>query len=63
MYGLSVSDSNGKICFVISSSESESADILLQILSEWVLQKIKLEIGAISKDEYDEWRYNYPGNV
>lgn len=28
MYGLSVSDSNGKICFVISSSESESADII-----------------------------------
>ncbi len=63
MYGLSVSDSNGQICFVISSSESESADILLQILSEWVLQKMKLEIGAITKDEYDEWRYNYPGKV
>ncbi|MBR0156789.1 MAG: hypothetical protein IJM20_04660 [Clostridia bacterium] len=33
---------------------------LIPLLREWAEQKQKLDSGAMSRDEYDEWRYRYP---
>ena len=35
---------------------------LEQALFDWLQQKTKWDSGVITKDEYDEWRYNYPGD-
>ena len=35
-------------------------DELLKILAAWKEQADKCKSGEITKDTYDEWRYNYP---
>ena len=40
-------------------SEGMGAE-LVPLLREWAEQKQKLDSGAMSRDEYDEWRYRYP---
>lgn len=30
------------------------------MVKAWAEQTAKLKTGEITKDEYDEWRYNYP---
>ena len=33
---------------------------LIPLLREWADRKQKLDEGAMSRDEYDDWRYRYP---
>lgn len=30
------------------------------MLSAWLEQAAKLDVGEITKEEYDKWRYKYP---
>ncbi|OKZ84453.1 MAG: hypothetical protein BHW06_02660 [Clostridium sp. 44_14] len=34
--------------------------ILNDYLKTWLREKVKLEHGEITKEQYDEWRYKYP---
>ena len=33
---------------------------IFEMLSSWAEQAEKYRTGEITKDQYDEWRYNYP---
>ena len=33
---------------------------ILQMMTAWVEQAEKYRSGEITKDQYDEWRYNFP---
>ena len=39
--------------------QSHAAE-LLQILTAWQEQAAKFSAGEISREDYDQWRYNYP---
>ena len=51
-YGLTVAEEKGKINLVLPESNLG--------LHATLEQKTKWDSGVITKDEYDEWRYNYP---
>ena len=38
-------------------------DALGHEAKSWAKMKSKLDTGEISKEEYDNWRYNYPANT
>lgn len=59
-YGLTVAEEKGKINLVLPESNLGLHATLEQALFDWSQQKIKWDSGVITKDEYDEWRYNYP---
>ena len=60
IYGLTVSESDGEVCLKVSKDKGKAAEELLQMLTAWQEQATKLSAEEISREEYDQWRYNYP---
>ena len=60
IYGLTVSESDGEICLKVSKDKNKDAAELLKMLSAWKEQADKLSAEKISREDYDQWRYNYP---
>jgi len=59
-YGLTISETDGEVCLKISKDKGKAAEELLQMLTAWQEQAAKLTTKEISREEYDQWRYNYP---
>lgn len=60
IYGLTISETDGEVCLKISKDKGKVAEELLQMLTAWQEQAAKLTTEEISREEYDQWRYNYP---
>lgn len=60
IYGLTISETDGEVCLKISKDKGKAAEELLQMLTAWQEQAAKLTTEEISREEYDQWRYNYP---
>ena len=60
IYGLTISETDGEVCLRINKNKNKAAEELLQMLTAWQEQASKLSAEEISKEEYDQWRYNYP---
>ena len=60
IYGLTISETDGEVCLKISKDKGKAAEELLQMLTVWQEQAAKLTTEEISREEYDQWRYNYP---
>lgn len=58
--GLTISETDGEVCLKVSKDQSKNAAELLKMLSAWKKQADKLSAEEISKENYDQWRYNYP---
>ncbi len=56
LYGLKITTINDEICLHLDKSDLS----LLQMFQAWQEQSAKLEQGKITKQQYDQWRYNYP---
>ena len=56
LYGLKITTINDEICLHLDKSDLS----LLQMFQAWQEQSAKLEQGEITKEQYDQWRYNYP---
>ncbi len=60
IYGLTVSESDEDICLKVNKDKGRDAAELLKMFHAWKEQADKLSAEEISKEEYDQWRYNYP---
>ena len=60
IYGLTVCDIDGEVCLHINKEKGSTAIKLFEMLSAWQEQSAKLKTGEISREDYDQWRYNYP---
>ena len=60
IYGLTISETDGEVCLKVSKDKSRNADELLKMLCAWQEQAAKLSDEEISREDYDQWRYNYP---
>ena len=60
IYGLTVSESDGEICLKVNKDKSKDAAELLKMLCAWKEQADNLSAKEISREDYDQWRYNYP---
>jgi transcriptional regulator with XRE-family HTH domain len=57
--GLTVGEIDGELCLKLDKS-SKAYRGMSEMLHAWLEQAKKLKAGEITKDEYDQWRYNYP---
>ena len=60
IYGLTISETNGEVCLKVNKNKNKDTAELLKMLSAWKEQADKLSAEEISKEDYDQWRYNYP---
>ena len=60
MYGLTIGENDGNICLSLDPAVTTPHYFLDDCLKSWLLQKKKLAQGEITKEQYDEWRYQYP---
>ena len=58
--GLTVGEIDGEVCLRLDKSRGMTYVGMLEMLSAWQEQAAKLKVGEIAKEEYDQWRYNYP---
>ena len=54
IYGLQAEEKDGETKLSFSNAS------VLWAVKAWAEQSAKLKAGEITKEEYDEWRYNYP---
>ena len=60
IYGLKVSRRAGKTCLCPDWGSGPQALFVTSLLDQWMDQKDKLMSGAITEEEYDQWRYHFP---
>ncbi len=58
LYGLIIDVMNGEV--VLRLRRPENMELLTDLL-EWLNEALLLRDGEISRDAYDEWRYNFDG--
>ena len=60
LYGLHIGEIDGKLCLRLDKTNGTTYLSMFDMFREWQEQSAKLESGEITKEEYDQWRYNYP---
>lgn len=60
MYGLKISEVDGEPCLRLDKSNDSTFTSMFDMFRAWQQEAAKLERGEITKEEYDQWRYNYP---
>lgn len=60
MYGLKISEIDGEPCLRLDNSDYSTFTSMFDMFRAWQQEAAKLERGEITKEEYDQWRYNYP---
>lgn len=61
IYGLTVDLDNGRVCLRPNILKNLRAVEINRFLAEWYKTAAKFNNGEISRQEYDQWRYNYGG--
>ena len=60
LYGLKIEQAENKISLTLDSTKPTTNQSVFGMLQVWAEQAEKYKTGEITKDEYDDWRYNYP---
>lgn len=60
IYGLKIGEIDGEVCLRLDKSNISSYKNLFDMFTSWQEQAAKLQSGEITKEQYDQWRYNYP---
>lgn len=60
LYGLGIGEIDGEVCLRLDKTRGVTYLTMFEMLNAWKKQAAKLKAGEISKEEYDQWRYNYP---
>ena len=59
-YGLTIEKGENGVSLRVDPRKGKDAAELSEMLNAWAKQAEKYHNGAISREDYDKWRYNYP---
>lgn len=59
-YGLTIETRDGEVLFYFDPRKGQDAARISEMVYAWAPVMEKYRIGEITKEEYDNWRYNYP---
>lgn len=59
LYGFKTEPTDNGVALKLENSKMASESVL-QMMTAWAEQAEKYRNGKISKDQYDQWRYNFP---
>ena len=60
LYGFRIDTLSDEVCIRLDKGMGTNYITMLEMFSAWQEQSEKFKNGEISKEEYDQWRYNYP---
>lgn len=60
LYGLKINSIDGRLCLTLDKTNGSTYLSMFDMLNAWQHEAEKLKRGEITKQEYDDWRYNYP---
>lgn len=60
IYGIEINSIDGELCLTLDKSKKTTYLNIFDMFYAWQQKKEQLEKGEITKEEYDDWRYNYP---
>ena len=60
IYGLTIDRIDDVVCLHLDKSKAQPGTMLWTYLDDWYAMKDKYIHGRITKEEYDNWRYNFP---
>lgn len=63
LYGFRIDTLNDEVCIRLEKDNGTEYITMLEMFSAWQKQAEKYRSGEISKEEYDNWRYNYPRDI
>lgn len=58
--GIKVGKIDGEVCLRLDKDRGAKYLAMFRMLNAWYEQVERMEKGEITKEEYDNWRYNYP---
>ena len=59
-YGFKVDKIDGQLCITLDNDSNTGFRDFFERFSDWYHQSERLSTDVISKEDYDQWRYNYP---
>lgn len=59
LYGFRIDKIDGELCIRLDKGMGTNYITMFDMFSTWQEQVEKLKKGEITKEEYDQWRYNY----
>ena len=60
LYGLHIGEIDGEVCLRLDKDKGSAYLSMFDMFQAWQKQSATLDVGEITKEEYDEWRYTYP---
>ncbi len=63
LYGFRIDTLNDEVCIRLDKDNGTEYITMLEMFSAWQKQAEKYRSGKISKEEYNNWRYNYPRDI
>ncbi len=60
LYGFRIGKLDDELCIRLDKGMGTNYLTMFDMFSAWQEQAEKLKNGEITKEEYDQWRYNYP---
>lgn len=62
LYGIKINTIDDQLCLTLDNENSTTHLSMFELFSAWQKESEKLKSGIITKEEYDDWRYNYPSH-
>ena len=60
LYGLKIDKIDGKVCLRLDKGMGSNYHSMFGMFNAWQKEAAKFRNGEITKEQYDQWRYNYP---
>lgn len=59
-YGLRICDIDGELCLKLEKNNNRQFHNMFSLLESWERKPKELKAGKITKEEYNQWKYQYP---
>jgi len=60
IFGVQIGEIDGEVCLRLDKFKGNTYLSMFDIFQDWNEMAVKLKNGEVTKEEYDDWRYNYP---
>lgn len=60
LYSLKINSIDGELCLTLDKHKGTTYHSMFDMFHAWQQEAEKFKAGEITKEEYDDWRYNYP---
>ena len=62
LYGIKINNLDGEYCITLDKYNDPPYHSMFAFFRAWHEQAEKLKSDEITQEQYDDWRYNYPGS-